>query len=123
MPLVTWEINIKATPAAHRNEYADGALCKPLSFNTGLLIANCMSTSGIGSAIRPGLSTELHDAKEIPMVFSVTPPERPTCNCDDLPCMGFPGNSHETAIFELGIPIGISPNSTPGIPASGIPGP
>jgi hypothetical protein len=37
--------------------------------------------------------------------------------------MGIPGNSHETAIFELGIPIGIPQISTPGIPASGIPGP
>jgi len=37
--------------------------------------------------------------------------------------MGIPGNSHETASFELGIPIGIPQISTPGIPASGIPGP
>jgi hypothetical protein len=37
--------------------------------------------------------------------------------------MGIPGNSHETTIFELGFPIGIPQISTPGIPASGIPGP
>jgi len=37
--------------------------------------------------------------------------------------MGIPGNSHETAIFELGIPIGIPQIPTPGIFASGIPGP
>jgi len=37
--------------------------------------------------------------------------------------MGIPGNSHETAIFELGIPIGIPQISTAGIPASGIQGP
>jgi len=65
----------------------------------------------------------LHDAKEIPTIFGVTSPEIPPCNFDDLPCMGIPGNSHETAIFELGIPIGIPQISTPGIPASGIPGP
>jgi len=37
--------------------------------------------------------------------------------------MGIPGNSHEKAISELGIPIGIPQISTPGIPTSGIPGP
>jgi len=34
----------------------------------------------------------------------VTLPKISPCNCEDLPCMGIPRNSHETAIFELGIP-------------------
>ena len=69
-----------------------------------------------------GLYTALYDAKEIPpsggglrkeipVIFSVTSPKDPPCN--DLPCMGIPGNSHETAISELGIPIGIPKISGP----------
>ena len=76
-------------------------------------MANCVSTSGSGSAIRHGLSTALHNATETPTIFSVTSPERPPCNCNDLPSMGIPGNSHETAISELGIPIGIPKISGP----------
>ena len=53
---------------------------------------------GQGSALR---CTALHDAKEIRAIFKATSPERPPHNFDELPCMGIPGNSHETAIFEL----------------------
>jgi len=64
-------------------------------------VVRCKRNTPLGGGLR----------KEIPVIFSVTSPKDPPCN--DLPCMGIPGNSHETAISELGIPIGIPKISGP----------